>query len=226
VGLAAASRAAFGMLAGAVGMIVFCTVATVLVVRYRAVRGALLPLQIWFVCAAVVICGSTSASSGHAPFGTAAHRHQRADFSILVTGSLATIERRSFYAGLTRQVVLLSRRQLRAFACCFAVLDAGAPPAIQWHGSGLPPEKVGADHGLAAAEDGGVEESTAGAASCVVSLWLDLARQSGGVTTLLPAPEWAGLTRLQSNAIGCIPVEGVTMSEPSRLLGSSTATVT
>jgi hypothetical protein len=55
VGPTAASRAASGMLAGAVGMIVFCTVATVLVVRYRALRGTLLALPIWFVCAAVVL---------------------------------------------------------------------------------------------------------------------------------------------------------------------------
>lgn len=86
----------------------------------------------------------------------------------------------------------------------------------------------GTDSGLWAgrSEDGRVEAFTAGASTCALTLWLHLARQSGGITTLLPAPECAGSTRLQSNAIGWIPVEGVTMSEPSRLLGSSSATAT
>jgi hypothetical protein len=164
--------------------------------------------------------------SGHAQFGTAAHGHKRADFIMLATGSPAATEPSSFYAGLAGEVFLRSRRKLRAFACSVAVLDAGAPPATKWHGLGLPPEAVTADHGLAAAKCGRVGEVTARAASCVLSPRMDLARQSVGTAMAVPVRAGAGLTRWQSNAIGGIPKERSTTSGLTRLLGVSSATAT
>ncbi len=51
---AGASRHAAGMVAGGVGMIAFCVVATMSVKRERAVRGSLLAVPAWLLASGIV----------------------------------------------------------------------------------------------------------------------------------------------------------------------------
>jgi hypothetical protein len=55
VGSKDAALAASGMVAGGLGMVIFCALAVVTVRRHRAIRGSLLAAPVWFFSSAIVM---------------------------------------------------------------------------------------------------------------------------------------------------------------------------